>query len=77
MTESSTVFTAVGRKFVWFIIRGVKCTPISIFGILLIIAFIVNTVSPTSPLSLLFVILSYISGTVLIFWVFTLLFRKD
>jgi len=78
MTELSAAFTAIGRWLVRFVIRCVKCKSISIFGLFLILAIIFNAVSPTSPLLLLFVLASYISGAVLVFWAFSILLKtKD
>jgi len=75
MTASGETLATIIRGFVRFVIRCVKCMPISIFGLFLILAIIFTKFFPTSPLSFLFVVASYISGIFLIFWVFTSLFK--
>jgi len=68
-SQKSTII----KGLVQFIIRCVKCLPISIFGLFLVLAIIFTKVSPTSPLLFLVVIASYISGIVLVVWAFTTL----
>ena len=77
MAAFGEALTAVRRGFVRFVIGCVKCKPLSIFGVFLILAIIFNAVSPTSLLSFLFVIASYISGALLVIWVFSSLFTKS
>ncbi len=72
MTGFSVAFTAIGRGFVRFVIGCVKCKPLIVFGLFLILAIIFNTVT---PLSFFLVIASYVSGAVLGIWVLCILMR--
>ena len=70
-------FWIKGGKFMGFVWKFMtKYKPVTVFGLCLVLALIFRAVQ--SPLLFLFSIASYISGAILVFWLFSLIrFGRD
>jgi len=67
MTGLIEALTVIGRRFAQLIWKCVTCKPISIFGLCLILTFLLNVVY--SPVTLSSLIATYISGAIPVFGV--------
>ncbi len=69
MAEFNKALTSAGRKCGEVAWKAVKCKPIAMFGIFLVLTLFLNAVH--SPLAFLALMATYLSGAILIFWAFT------
>ncbi len=69
MAEFNKALRSAGRKCAELAWKAVKCKPVAIFGIFLALTLFLNAVN--SPLSVLTLMATYMSGAILIFWAFT------